>query len=679
MAKNINISELDFEAIKSSIKDYMKSDETFRDYNFEGSALDTLTDILGYNTYYNSFYLNMMANEMFLDTARIRDNVVSKAKLLGYTPTSTRSAKATLSSVFMIENRIGDKSNTKFANIKIDSNFVFKLSVDGVDYRFVPSVSRVVNRSQDPIDIGNGQFRHIYEIFDLEVIQGSLVTESYIVDTSDVNQRFLISNPNVDTSTLKVFVKENKFSDFIEEYTLNTDTMALTDVSTRYFLQESADGNYEVLFGDGVLGKNLVSGNELTIRYVTSAGAAVNGLTGQMTMLGKDVPDNIRAATPTVFPNNLSIIGRTYGGSDKESIESIKFYAPRTFEGQNRAVTSRDYMTIIPKIYPQTASMNVWGGEDNDPPQYGRIFISIKPNSGLYLSEQEKVSVKNSLVKNYSVLGLTPDIVDPDFIKLKINTQVKYDNESTLLETADLTAAVKNSIIDYNSKFLNDFNSYFRYSQFLAKIDQTDESITNNLTTIIMINEQSATVNTSSKYSFNFSNNISPNSIYSNAFYISGNELPFYIDDNGLGSIRMYNINNFGTRIYTLNAIGTVNYTTGLVDIPDLNVTGVLGGDMIGIACTPASNDIFPVRNQIIYIDMDELEVNLIEDTDEFNENYDISTQRVVVSRNVSTSYNTNSASISSGSSGSITRVYGDSSQTSAGSSGSSSSSGSGY
>jgi len=680
MAKNINISELDFNSIKQSIKAYMQSDETFKDYNFEGSALNTLTDILGYNTYYNSFYLNMMANEMFLETARLRDNVVSKAKLLGYTPTSNKSSEATIVATFVIENSVSDRLNSKYTNIKIDRNFVFKLNADGAEYRFVPKINRVVNRSQNPIDMGNGKYRHIYEIFDLELIQGNEVQEMYTVDTSDPNQKFYISNQNVDISSLKVYVKENQFSDTIEEYSINTDTMSLTDISTRYFLQESTDGKYEILFGDGVLGKELVSGNVITIKYITTAGAAANGFGGKMTLLGKSIPDGIKPASSTLVPNNLEIVGRTYNGADKESIESIKFYAPRTFEGQNRAVTARDYMTIVPKIYPQTASMNIWGGEDNNPPQYGRVFISIKPNTGLYLSQLEKQSLQNNLIKNYSVLGLTPVIEDPDFIKLKLNIQVKYDNEATLLDEADLLAAVKNSIVDFNEKFLNDFNSYFRYSQFLAKIDQTDESITNNLTTMILINEQIATLNTASAYNFNFSNAVSPNSIYSNAVYVSGGDVPYYIDDNGLGSIRMYYINNFNTRIYNTLPIGTINYTTGTINIPDLNISGVLGGDVFGVACTPASNDIFPVRNQIIFIDMEELDITMLPDTDEFNENYDISTQRVIVSRNVSTTYNTGTASISSsGTNSSITRVYSDSAQTSSGSSGTNTGTGSGY
>ena len=485
MAKNIQISELDFANIKSNIKQYMKSDPTFADYDFEGSGLSTLTDILSYNTYYNSFYLNMISNEMFLDTARLRDNVVAKAKMLGYTPTSNKSSTCNITCTFEIISDSPD--NAKYNDITIDRNYVFskRNSQTNDEYKFTPTITRVVNRAYPPVAQANNKWKHVYEIFDLELIQGIAVTENYYVDLADPNQKFILSNVNVDTSTIRVFVIPNVESSITAEYKVNTDTMSLNSLSETFFLQESYDGRYEIIFGDGVLGKSVDSGNIVTIDYLTTFGAEANGMTGDMRLIS--TKDNVRASS---LLQNLSVIGTTGGGADKESIDSIKFYAPRTFEGQNRAVTARDYMTIIPKIYPQASSINVWGGEDNVPAQYGTVFLSIKPNSGYYLSLQDKNFIRAKLISDYSVLTLRPEIVDPDFIKLKINTQVKFDNESTLLSSANLLSSVKNTITDYNAKFLQDFNSYFRYSQFLAAIDQTDESITNNITTITMINEK---------------------------------------------------------------------------------------------------------------------------------------------------------------------------------------------
>lgn len=658
MAKNINISELDFNSIKNSITNYMAADETFSDYSFEGSALSSLTDLLAYNTYYNSFYLNMIANEMFLDTARMRNNVASKAKLLGYLPTSARSARATISATFEITNSTG-RSNTELSVLKINRDFVFKFSDLGIDYRFVPDITRIVDR-QRVEDLGDGTYKHVYEIFDLVVVQGVEVVENYVVDTTDPNQKFFMSNSNVDTTSLRVLIRENRESSYFEEFKLNTDTMKLSDISRTYFLQESHEEKYEVVFGDGVLGKELITGNVVSLTYLITDGAAVNGLTGSMNLLGKTGVAGLKLSTEGAAPDNLTIIGRTFGGADRETTDSIRFYAPRTFEGQNRAVTVRDYMTIIPKIFPQAESMNVWGGEDNDPPQYGRIFMSIKPSKGLYLSSSEKDDIITKLMRNYSVVSLKPVIMDPEFLRLKLTIQVKYDDESTLIEESELKLAVRNSVIEYNRKFLNDFNSYFRYSQLLATIDETDTSITNNLTTMSLINEQSVTYNTVAEYTFNFSNALQPGSVYSNGFNVAGSSEIYYLDDNSLGSIRFYTVTGNNTKVYSATLGGTINYTTGTIVISGVAITSVLQGDSIGVVADPASNDIFPVRNQIIYLDLDELEITMLPDTDEFNENYEISTQRVQVSRSVETSFNNTSGSISDSvtPTASVTRVY---------------------
>ena len=658
MAKNIQISELDFSSIKSSIKEYMKSDPTFKDYDFEGSGLSTLTDLLSYNTYYNSFYLNMISNEMFLDTARLRDNVVAKAKLLGYTPTSARAAEAALSCSFEIISDYEDPLD--FASIKIDNTFMFSKNNSQTyeEYKFIPKVSRTVNRTFAPLIQRDGTYKHSYEIFDLEVIQGTLVEEKMIVDTTDPNQKFLISNSNIDTDTLRVFIQSNVADTNYVEFKRSVDTMALTDISKVFFLQESYQEKFEIVFGDGVLGSAISSGNIITVKYLVTKGAAANDMTGNLRLISSN--RNIRAAN---IQDNLQIIGRSYGGADSESINSIKFYAPKTFEGQNRAVTARDYQTIIPKIYPQASSVNIWGGEDSDPPEYGKVFISIKPNSGFYVSSQEKQAIKRDLVKNYSVLTLTPDIVDPDFIKLKMTTQVKYDNESTMLDEATLQEIVKKSIIDYDMNMLNDFNSYFRYSQFLAKIDQSDESITNNLTEILMINEKPIFVDTATSYRFRFSNALTPSTLYSKAFYITGNENAYYLDDDGLGKVRFHTMDRSGEKVYTPLYSGTIDYETGTILIPDISIRSVVGlSSSLGVVVKPLNNDIFPVRNQIILLDLDELVILMLEDTDDFNENYDISTQRVVVSRNTTTTYNNSSTTITSSTGeSSITRVYSDS------------------
>ena len=638
MAKNINISDLSFDGIKDNIKKYMENDKVFKDYNFEGSALSSILDILTYNTYYNSYYMNMIANESFLDTARIRENVVSKAKLLGYTPRSNKSATALVAVTFKIIRKNRQERDYQYNTLRIDRQLAFSTSFDNESFIFVPKISRSITRSRSTTE-PDGSRAHYYTINDLELLQGQQVEEKFVVDINNPNQKFILSNETVDTDTIQVLVQASAEDDVVTEFKLATDTTQLSDISKTYFLQESKDMKYEIFFGDGVLGDEVENGNIITVRYITTKGANGNGITGRLTAVA--LPKGVIVDT-----ENVQIIGESYGGADREDIDSIKFFAPRTFESQNRAVTARDYKANVPQIYPEVDTMNVWGGEDNDPPAYGSVFMSIKPNTGLILSTQEKQYILNQLKSNYSVLTLSPQIVDPDYLKLKITTNVKYNDEATLLDESALKESVRQNIISYNNEFLNEFNSYFRYSQFLSAIDKTDDSVTNNITEILMINEKTPVYNGVASYTFNFNNPIRPNSLYSNAFTIAGSSDPHYIEDDGLGGLRIYTLTPLFARNYNNVLGGTINYGTGKVVLNDIQISGIIGSTVIGLVAEPESNDIFPVRNQIIFIDYDELDIVMMPDTDEFNENYDISSQRVVVTRSLRTTYNTSQASI---------------------------------
>ena len=379
MPKNIQVSELDFDSIKKSMVTYMKSNDTFKDYDFESSALSTIMDLLAFNTHYSSYYLNMVANEMFLDTARMRDNVVSKAKLLGYTPKSNTAAEAVLSVTFRA---VAPSAELSSFGVKVTRDIEFSASVDGVTYTFVPKVNRIAVRSSEPTLNSSNVYETLYTITDLVVVQGEQVTETFIVDSTDPNQKFILLNETIDTSTINVLVQPNIDENTYTEFKKETDNMSLTDIDATYFLQESTNGRFEIYFGDNVLGKGIETGNKIIVTYLSTAGAAPNGAAA--ILLKKHALKDIARQGGV---SNVTVVTSAVGGSDKETLDSIKFYAPKSFEGQNRAVTLRDYRQIVPKIYPQAKSVNVWGGEDNVPAYFGKVFISIRPNVGTILSD----------------------------------------------------------------------------------------------------------------------------------------------------------------------------------------------------------------------------------------------------------------------------------------------------
>ena len=453
MARTIQISDLDFKDIKKNIIAYMKNDPTFVDYDFEASGLNTLMDILSYNTHYTSYYLNMVANEMFLDTARLRENVVSRAKMLGYESKSNIAPKAVVSLVIEKTGPLESESST----VLVNNEFKFSATLDGVSYNFSPEIPRSVPILSSNVDDDGVTVTTRYFLGDLVLVQGDPVTEFFVVDTTNPNQRFILSNANADTTSIKVTVREDLTTDEFTEFKRPTDTMDLSDVSTSFFVQEVESGLYEIFFGDGVLGAAVESGNLITVEYLTTDGAASNGI----------AKINSNNTNSEFKITEIKTVNKVYGGSDKETTDSIKFYAPRTFEGQNRAVTVRDYKTIIPKIYTQSSSVNVWGGEDNEPPQFGRVFISIKPNDGSYLTDFEKTTIQNKLKTDYSILTILPEIIDPNYTKLIVTTNVKYDNEATVLGEDELRTIVLNTINNFSDKFMNEFDNYFRYSNFI--------------------------------------------------------------------------------------------------------------------------------------------------------------------------------------------------------------------
>jgi len=590
MASNkLTVSELDFDNIKTNLKTFMQGQSEFQDYDFEGSGFAVLLDVLAYNTHYLGFNANMLANEMYLDSADIRKNIVSLAKMIGYTPTSCRASNAELTI------KVNNVPNTTTA-LTIDKGTVFTTSVDGQSYQFVTNQSYTVQP-----DSG------VFEFVGVNIFEGTLVTFKYTKDTSDPDQKFTIPAANADTSTLKVTIQNSSSDSTQNVYTLATGFTDLTDVSKVYFMQESEDGKFEVYFGDGILGKSLSDGNIVILEYVVTNKTEANGASAYA--LSGDI-DGFSNVTITTTSNAAN-------GSEAQTKESIRYNAPLQYTAQDRAVTSKDYETIVKSIYPNAQSVSAWGGEDDETPQYGVVKIAIKPISGSVLTTSTKETIKLQL-KKYNVVSVRPEIVDPETTSILLTSNVKY-NEQTTAKTADtLKANVISTLTNYNTNILNQFDGVFRYSKIIGLVDNTDTSIVSNITTLKIRKEFSPTIGVSTRYDVYYRNSLyNPHSghnataggiLTSSGFKIDGDaNTIFFLDDDGQGNVRRYSLSG-STRTYVNSTQGTINYTTGQVTINSLNVSVVenirgAASSVIELTVTPSSNDIVPVRDQILNID----------------------------------------------------------------------------
>jgi hypothetical protein len=448
---NINITDLDFNNIKTNLKQFLQAQNTLKDYNFDGSALSVLLDVLAYNTQYNAYYMNMVANEMFLDSAIMRSSVVSHAKVLDYTPKSAIGPTAT---VDVVVNQVGTSSLTMPAYTHFLSE-----AIDGVNYNFVTLNSYTVNTSSNTATFNN-----------VELKQGIPSSVSYTVDlTTNPGAVFEIPETNVDTTTLIVQVQKTSSNNTFQVYNPATDFLTLDSTSQVYFLQESLTGTYQVYFGDGILGNQLSNGNVVTINYVVTQGTAGAGANNFVLM------DTIGGHSNTFV---YSITQASQGG-DKESIDSIKFQAPKSYSAQGRAVTKDDYITIIQQnsLGYSFDAVNVWGGEENNPPVYGQVFVCIKPTGAYTLTDNQKLLIKESIINPVSVMTVTPTIVDPDYTFIKINSNVVYDPKKTALNTTQLQGQIVNVIQNFSNNNLNTFNSTFSGSSLILAISNADPSI----------------------------------------------------------------------------------------------------------------------------------------------------------------------------------------------------------
>ena len=578
----IEITDLDFDTVKSNFKTFLSQQTQFTDYNFEGSGMSVLMDLLAYNTHYLAFHANMLANEMFIDTALTRASAVSHAKALGYLPSSSKS-----SNVYVDVTVTGVP--TTQPTLVMDAGTIFTTSVNDVSYQFVTIGDHTASSS-------TGTF--VFE--DVRIYEGTRVRYTYTADSSNLEQQFVIPSATVDTSTIVVSVQASSSDITTEVYTLNEDYATLSSTSTKYFLQEVEDGRYEVYFGDGVSGKKPIDGNIVILDYVVTNGSTADGA-------GAFTP----ASSVGGYSNVTALAGASSsGGGDAESVDSIKFNAPLKYAAQGRAVTPDDYKAIVPTVYSNIKSIQCWGGEDNDPPIYGRVYIAINPNTGTSLTTTTKNSIINSL-KNYNVASIVPVIVDPEILYLVLGVTVKYNSTLTEKTKSDIKALVETTVSSFNTNNLQKFDSIFRHSKFLKDVDDTDTSILSSTSTMKLKRIITPTLQAATKYTISYNNaayhpalNWAQTVVESTGFYLTGNTNEQFIDDDGNGNIRTFYLLGGTTKTITNSTAGTINYTTGEVVLTSLNITSTTNNNStFDVTIKPDSNDVVPVRNQIVEID----------------------------------------------------------------------------
>jgi hypothetical protein len=584
----IRISDLDYNLIRENLKTFMRGQSQFSDYDFEGSALSTLIDLLAYNTHYNALYTNLAVNEMFLDSASKRSSVVSIANNFGYTPISSTASKAILNITVTQQNAVDP---IKF----IPRGSTFATSIDNVNYTFYTLRDYTADRN------GN-----VYQFQNVEVYEGTLLYQLYVC--TEANQKFVIPNTNVDLSTLVLTVQETSEKPNYEKYTQVQDVLELTPESKIYYVKELEDSTYQFSFGSSGLGKSIDIGNVITVQYLISNREIANGAS-TFTYTGSGLGGVV----------SVSSIAPSFGGKELESVEQIKFNVSQSFFDQNRAVTPGDYVSLIKRNYSNLDSINVWGGENNDPIQYGRVYISIKPTNGPYLTPPEKNFIANTILKSKNVVSITPVLVDPSYLNLYMTTNVYYDQNKTTRSINEIKMAVYNSIAKYSEENLKKYDGIFRMSKLSSAIDNADQSILSNITTFKVYVEVIPKYDIKAEYKLNLVNPIYQSGLpeeafTSTGFYIDGGNTIHYLDDDGIGNIRLYSIvSETGQKIIKNASIGTIDYATGRIVISGLAIVNLLEPNFMFMIKTQ-SNDVISIRNQIVDIPLDKLQINIIED-----------------------------------------------------------------
>ena len=627
----VNFSNLDFDQIKASIQDYLRANSNFTDYDFEGSNLSTIIDTLAYNTYITSYNTNMVTNEVFIDSATLRENVVSLSRNVGYLPRSRKASVANIS--FLV-----DVSNTTATSVTLKSGIV-GLSGTTSKKNLTFSISNDITVPVDSDGIAN--------FTNIDVFQGTYLKQTYTVSSRNQTQKFILPNSGVDTSLLRVSVRESESSTVTRIFKQFDSLFEVGPQSPVYFLQEIDSERYEVMFGDGTFGVSLQEPNYIEINYIQCDGEGGNGIS-KIRYAGTLRDNNNNAITSGV--SLVTVNEPSYGGSSIESVESIKKYSTQIYSSQNRAVTAGDFEAIVPTIYPETESISAFGGEELSPPQYGKVFVSIKPTNGVFLSSTIKENIKRQISK-YSVAGIVTEIIDLKYLYVETNSNVYYNSNQAPNASFVSSLVTQNSELYANSTELNKFGARFKYSQFQRIVDESHESITSNITTVDIRRDLQATMNTFTEYEICFGNRFQilnhghgthqgqiGYNIRSSGFKISGISDTVYLGDSPSGDLKtgtvfLFKLNSPTEPVILRRSIGTIDYLKGEIKLNPINIisTDVFRGtNLIEISATPYSNDVIGLQDLYLQLDPFNMKVNMV--TDRIASGSDVSGTNYLVS-----------------------------------------------
>jgi len=612
-------TNLDFDDIKAQIKDFLRSNSNFSGFDFEGSNFSVLIDTLAYNTYINSFNANLVANESFLDSATIRENVVSLARNIGYVPRSKTAATATIN-IGDIDVGTTNDSTTKFLTLR--SGLTCVGSAENTTFRFSLPDTVVSSRVRD---IGGTSFAQFDD--PITVYEGTYLSRVFVVDSSK-DQRFIIDSPNIDSSTIRVYVKGSSDVGLGRKYSMVDNILNIDKNSEIFLSQEVQDEKYEILFGDGLFGRKLENNSVITVTYIVTEGEDGNG-PSNFNFQGSFTKSDGTFFTPS---DSISIttVTNASNGAEVEDLSSIKYLAPRLYSAQYRAVTPRDYEAIIGTIFPQTESVAVIGGEELDPPQFGKVQISIKPKNGTFVSDFDKSQIKNKL-KNYAIAGINSEIVDLKILYVEINTTAYY-NPSQIASSSNLRTSIISTLNSYASNVeLNKFGGRFKYSKVSTLIDRIDNGITSNITKVIIRRDLKALLNQFAQYELCFGNkfNINPAgyNIKSTGFTINGfNDIAYItdvpnknsvgnLDGSNMGTLSVVIKNNRGEQRVIVKDAGVVDYKKGEVILNTINITSTVSeNNIIEVQAFPESNDVEGLKDLYLNFDVSKSTINTIKD-----------------------------------------------------------------
>tara|TARA_B100000427_G_scaffold316354_1_gene311339 strand:- start:3150 stop:4946 length:1797 start_codon:yes stop_codon:yes gene_type:complete len=582
------VANLDFEDIKVALKEYLRAQSDFTDYDFEGSALATLVDTLAYNTYYTAFNTNMVVNELFIDSATLRDNVVAIAKQLGYRPKSATSPTAYVSFTVNYTNPTSD------TELLLKKGTGFITNYDNNIYNYVV------------LDDFKSQVANDTAIFtNVPVKEGTSLTNTFTIDGSQKSQRFVLDNQNIDTNTIRVKVFPGGGS-FSEPYLIADNILGVDGNSKVFFLDEIEDERYEILVGDGVLGKKLDDGTRFEVSYLTTSGSESNGV---RTFIFSGVLENPDGVTPNAYTTTINSTVASSGGEEIESIDKIKYTAPKSYGTQERAVTAQDYEAIVRRVYPATSDIIIFGGEDQDPPEYGKVFISLKPKDATYLTSLTKQEIIKEL-KNYVVASVEPKLVDPSVLYVELTSKVYYDGSVTDQSTSQIRDKVIGSVQSYlETSGTEKFNGKFRHSKAVAVIDDADRSINSNISDVTMRKDFYPSLNSTFFYEVCFQNQFDKDcdepTLSSTGFRVT--EYPnfdVYLEDSD-GKIILYRLDTAtGEKVVLDKDIGDIDYVKGELKMYNLTIIkGSFFDNRISVRVKPKSNDIKAMRE--VYLDVD--------------------------------------------------------------------------